>query len=217
MQTTTELQGFAVVRPTKSRKKQSMTTVPSVTYWGLELRDWVTIAATLLGPILAVQAQKAVENFRQARERKVQIFSTLMATRAARVSSEHVRALNMIDIVFYGRRVFGLRFQTKPERVVTETWREYFTHLDTKVVPEAQQAANLQSDALFANLLYEMAKALDFAFDKALLKRGAYYPIAHSELDRQADEVRRGIVAVLSGEAALNMNIVGLPPMPDRK
>jgi hypothetical protein len=31
-----------------------------------------------------------------------------MATRAARVSTEHVQALNMIDLVFYGSHVLGI-------------------------------------------------------------------------------------------------------------
>jgi hypothetical protein len=63
--------------------------------------DWAIVSATLLGPILAVQAQKWLERWRDYRNRKMWVFQTLMATRAARLEAEHVRALNMIDLVFY--------------------------------------------------------------------------------------------------------------------
>jgi hypothetical protein len=66
----------------------------------LDLKDWSIIGATILGPILAVQAQKWVEIIRERRGRKLWIFHTLMATRAARTSTEHVQALNMIDLIF---------------------------------------------------------------------------------------------------------------------
>ncbi|MGZ7172458.1 DUF6680 family protein [Burkholderia gladioli] len=64
--------------------------------------------ATLLGPVLAVQAQKWVERAREATNRKQSVFTTLMATRQSRVSIDHVRALNSIDLAFYGRRVLGV-------------------------------------------------------------------------------------------------------------
>ena len=57
-----------------------------ITYFHLELKDWWVVAATVLGPILAVQAQKAVEAYRERRTRKSRLFELLMATRASRVS-----------------------------------------------------------------------------------------------------------------------------------
>ncbi|WP_244186706.1 DUF6680 family protein [Paraburkholderia steynii] len=65
------------------------------------------VISTILGPILTVQAQKFVERARASAQRRDWVFSTLMATRQARVSFDDVRALNMIDLTFYGRRVLG--------------------------------------------------------------------------------------------------------------
>ena len=31
---------------------------------GMETKDWITVSAVILGPILAVQAQKILEGFR---------------------------------------------------------------------------------------------------------------------------------------------------------
>ena len=78
----------------------------------------ITIFAILAGPVLAVQAQKWIENVREKKNRKLHIFRTLMATRAAKVSAEHVRVLNMIDIKFYD------------DSKVKEAWKEYLDHLN---------------------------------------------------------------------------------------
>ena len=63
----------------------------------MTLTDILTILAVFLAPVVAVQVQKWLEVFREQRARKLWIFKTLMATRAATVSQEHVQALNMID------------------------------------------------------------------------------------------------------------------------
>lgn len=95
-------------------------------------KDWVTIAAIILGPILAVQAQKILEGRREKRTRRLDLFRTLMKTRAERISRDHVQALNMIDIEFYGRRIFGRRFQIKKEKRVTNAWKTYNDHLNQR-------------------------------------------------------------------------------------
>lgn len=100
--------------------------------WNMEIKDWAVVVSTLLGPILAVQAQKVVEQFRERRQRKIRLFEQLMATRAARLSGEHVRALNMIDLVFYGERTFGILRRNAKEQNILDAWKEYHDHLNTK-------------------------------------------------------------------------------------
>ena len=62
--------------------------------------EWAIVFATLLGPILAVQAQKVLEGLREYRAAKLWVFRSLMTTRMQRLSIDHVRTLNMIDICF---------------------------------------------------------------------------------------------------------------------
>jgi hypothetical protein len=101
-------------------------------YWGLEIKDWITVAAVVAGPILAVQAQRIVESINKKHERRLKIFKSLMSTRAERVSREHVQALNLIDIEFYGRVKFRTRWQTRSEKAVTNAWKNYNAHLNDK-------------------------------------------------------------------------------------
>ena len=58
----------------------------------------LTIAALLLGPLIAVQLTRRLDDKKEVRERKLSIFKTLMGTRAYTTSLDHVGALNRIDL-----------------------------------------------------------------------------------------------------------------------
>lgn len=107
----------------------------------METKDIIMTAAVIVGPILAVQAQKLVESFSDKRERRMRIFRTLMSTRAERLHREHVQSLNMIDIEFYGRviPVLRIKYQTKKEQAVTHAWKIYNNHLHRQSEYESVQ------------------------------------------------------------------------------
>jgi hypothetical protein len=180
--------------------------------WDLRAADWLTIAAIILGPILAVQAQKFVEGGREKRERRLKLFHTLMATRAARISVDHVQALNMIDIEFYGRRVLGSQRQSRAEKGVTNAWRNYGDHLNTPSATEQLPLWEVEGYKLFITLLYEMSKALGYAFDESQLRRNLYSPQGHAQLEKQAAAIRKGAEELLSGEKPLSVIVYSAPP-----
>lgn len=84
----------------------------------MDTKDIIMTSAVILGPILAVQAQKVIEKFQETRKRRMALFKTLMSTRAERLNRDHVQALNMIDIDFYGRVLpfIKTKYQTKKSR-----------------------------------------------------------------------------------------------------
>jgi len=176
----------------------------------MDIKDWITIIAAIAGPILAVQAQKAVESFRERKSRKTTLFTSLMATRAARVSPEHVRALNMIDLVFFGTRTLGFKRRSKGEQTVLNAWKEYLDHLNVGHTPETLPTWLSRGDELLTNLLFAMAEDTDYDFDRVQLKRGAYSPTAQAELDAQQGQVRQRLLSVLGGETPLKMHVVAL-------
>jgi len=171
--------------------------------------EWAIAGATLMGPVLAVQAQKWIERVRERQQRKTWVFNTLMATRAARLSNEHVRALNMIDLVFYGGKLFGRSLRTKKEQRVMDAWREYFDHLNTPLPEQAFEAVHIQMltarEELFVNLLYAIATESSFEFDRVQLKKGMYSPIAHNTLELQHAEMRNRALDLLRGVSALRV------------
>ena len=81
------------------------------------ISDILMIGAVILAPLIAVQVDKYLEKKRNKKERKLNVFKTLMATRGRVLDPRHVEALNMIDLEFNG------------EKAVTVAWKAYLDHL----------------------------------------------------------------------------------------
>jgi hypothetical protein len=173
----------------------------------MEGKDWAIIFATLGGPILAVQAQKWIEGLREYRQRKMWVFTTLMATRGARLHLDHVRALNMIETAFFGRRAFGIRFQRKTERTVCNEWQEYLADLSLDIA----QVNWPRRDGLFVDLLMSIATDVGFDFDRNHITQSVYSPFAHGEAEYEQTMLRKAMLEVVNGRVALKMNIEKFP------
>lgn len=178
----------------------------------MTIAEWMMIAAVLLAPLTAVQVQKWLEGWREKKERKKQIFTTLMATRATRIDPSHVTALNMIDLEF-------------KETSVLEKWREYLDCLaEVPEIPAANSSADIQQtyknvlnnwtgrhDDKFIDLLYEMSRVLKYKFDKVYLKKSIYYPRGLSDLEMEQQIFRRAAISFLSGQHPVKMNVTDFP------
>lgn len=163
--------------------------------------NFAIICATLLGPVLAVQTQKWLEGHRATKERRLVIFRTLMATRAANLSPMHVEALNAIPVEFYGTG--------KKLKAINDAWK---LHLDHHTVegPVTEVWAQTKQD-LFVELLYLISQYLGYSFSKAQIKRDIYLPRAHGDLETEQAIIRQGVVALLRGEIALPMAVKEFP------
>lgn len=173
--------------------------------------DITLILATIAGPILAVQAQKWIERWREVKTRQEQVFKTLMSTRGAAVSQSHVQALNTIDLEFQGDK-------NKPIRTA---WRVYLDHLNNypKGDPASTQGAidlwHERRVDLLASLLQAMGASLGYGFDEVDIKRGAYVPTAHNEDESEWRALRRVVLETFAGQTPLKMEVTGLPTDPD--
>lgn len=162
----------------------------------LRLSDWVIAGCTLLGPVLAVQAQKWVEGFREKNARRLTIFRTLMATRALNLSPAHVEALNSVPIDFY------------KDKLVMDAWEEYFMHLTT--APTDNPSWGPRRIDLFVKLLALIGSRVGYHFNVAQMNR-IYFPKAHGELDEEQNFVRKSIVALFKGDGNLPIEIKAAP------
>lgn len=169
----------------------------------MTLTEILIVAATLIAPLLAVQAQKWLERFREDRDRKLRVFKTLMATRAATVSPEHVQALNMIDLEFQGDK-----FKT-----VRTEWKTYLDLLGSypKEDEKLQAIWGERRVDLLARVLMEMGKSLGYEFDEVHVKKGIYAPQAHSEIENEQILLRRGLLRLIYGDYSLKMDVKSLP------
>ncbi len=169
----------------------------------MTLSDWVMVLAVVLAPVIAVQVQKFLEHYRERHVRKLDIFKTLMATRFGSLTQEHVQALNMIDIEFYGRK----------HKNVTGAWKTYLDHLGDYPKNNDHAAAvwTEKRAELLAALLMEMGKTLGYSFDVVHVKKGIYYPQALGKLEDQSHLLREGLLHLLYGNSAIKMEVTHLP------
>lgn len=167
----------------------------------MTIADWLTISAILLGPIIAVQLTRYLDNQKEARERKLQVFKTLMATRAYTVSWDHVVALNRIDLEFDK--------DNKKEKAVIEAWKAYLDLLGDKNMPPEQWA--VKRIDLLVELLHNMAQVLDYDFDKTHIKNSSYSPVAHGNIEDEQKALRTGLIQVLEGRRPIPMTVVNWP------
>ncbi len=172
----------------------------------MTISDWLVIAAIVVAPILAVQVQKFIKGKKEIKRRKMQIFGTLMTTRANPLLSQHVQALNMIDIEFFG------------EKKVIDAWKllldSYTSYPQDAKDQNYQTQLNLsmqKSGDLLIDLLAEMAKSLNYSFDKVHIKRGAYLPKCHVDYIGDQEFIRHALVGVLSGQVPIPVKVVNMP------
>jgi len=166
----------------------------------MTISDWLLICSTVMAPLLAVQVQKWLERNREKKDRKLQIFKTLMATRANTLSLEHVKALNMIDLEFYEEKHKQIRIQ----------WRTYLDHLNNFPKDNNEALVKIWLDKnpdYLAKLLMEMGKALNYEFDEVHIKKGCYNPIAHNEVQNEQTQFRKKFLELLDGQRVLPVQV----------
>lgn len=146
------------------------------TFLGLEASDWIMIAAVIAGPILAVWVTRFHDSRNEKRSRQLAILRSLLKTRQLRIDPEHVGALNLIDIEFYG---------VKP---INAAYGAYIRNLGAPFPNEHGQAAFFdERHDLFVALLHSIGTHLGYEFDKHDLGRRGYMPTAWgSEQERLA-------------------------------
>ena|SRR3990167_3941375 len=147
----------------------------------------LTFFAILGGPVLAIEVSRRVDVKRENRRRKVDLFRTLFKTRKERLSYDHVSALNLIELEFFG------------DKTVIDAYRAYVNHLG-QVVPPPGKDEHFFSERndRFHELLKIIASSLSFEFDKSDLDRFGYSPIGwgrDQELGRQNAESLRDLLA----------------------
>jgi len=171
----------------------------------MNISDWLTILAILLAPFFALQIQKYIEDRKEIRARKMQIFRTLMATRANRLNSNHIEALNMIDIEFFKNKKV-----TEKWKLLLDNFESFPKNLEDKNYQLKLNSCVEKSNDLFIDLLYEMAKSLDYTFDKVHLKRNVYSPKGQVDSMMDQEFMRHAFVEVLSGARSIPIKVVNV-------
>ncbi|WP_199053939.1 DUF6680 family protein [Aquitalea sp. ASV15] len=174
--------------------------------WTLKGSDVAIVFATLLGPILAVQAQGWLDSRREERRRRLNVFHTLMRTRMNPIAVEHVNALNAVPLEFQG--------SSKDVKAVMTSWRIYINHFNKQ--PETPGWGDRRLE-LLSSLLQCMGGLLKYDLDTVQIEREAYSPIAHAQAAADQDLVRQGLAAIFRGEKTFPMSVERMPTDPEMR
>lgn len=169
----------------------------------ISLTNWLTILAILIAPWAALFIQERLAKNKEVRKSKLVIFKTLMATRHSPLSLEHIQALNMIDIEFYGNKKY---------KDVRRAWRNYLDVRSNSQKTEIQQELfNRECENTLTTLLVSMGEVLGYEFDESHMRQSVYKPQGHVTEEQYQMLMRENLVKLFAGELALPMSITSLP------
>jgi hypothetical protein len=133
----------------------------------VKISDVIIAFSTLIAPLAALQIQTYIEKMKIKKAKKMDVFKILMATRATPFNFEHVKALNMINIEFYG------------DLEVINAWKEF---LDIRSRQDLSNPGKEYEDSI-VNLLQKMASSLNLNFHDDEIRKGCYRPKIHVDAE----------------------------------
>jgi hypothetical protein len=153
----------------------------------------LTVIAIVTAPLFALRINTKVLEMKEAKQRKLEVFKTLMATRAARLSPKHIEALNSVEVEFYG--------SDKKSKKVFNAWKAYIDQLGH--TPEGKEPSEEawgkwieKGTDLFTELISAMAEYLGYDFDPVHIKRHSYYPRLYGSMEEELTTIRKGLVRI---------------------
>lgn len=184
--------------------------------------ELLTIIAILTGPIFAVWVTRKIDLARERRERKMNIFRTLMRTRRSPTTSDHVGSLNLIEIEF------------SEDSQVIKDWRALFDHLGTQHLRNSSEDLNGISDKaqiaqrrrdfdqrlyqdrqkLLTKLLHSMAVRLDFKIEQLEIFDGGYLPQGWVDNEAQQEIARKFLLDLALGRTVLPVGVMNFTSAP---
>lgn len=176
----------------------------------------LTLVAVFLGPISAVFVTRWIDGLREDKQRRMEVFKTLMRTRRTPIYPEHVGALNLIEIEF------------AKENLVIKAWKSLFEHLGTEHIrrideqesdglsPELISVRNQkfydrlaqERQSLLAKLLHAMAKSLNFKVEQLEIFEGGYTPQGWVDVEHAQYVARQFIMDLYQGKRVIPVGVL---------
>lgn len=162
----------------------------------MEAKDWITVAALILGPVLAVVVTLWHQKRSQKRDSKERLFLVLMAHRRSNPPTlDWASSLNLIDVVF-------------ADNVdVVAKWHELYRIVDQPAV----QVNWSQWNHTYLELLSEMAAVLGYRRLRQTDIDRYYAPEAHGKQATLQQDLQKELLQVLKGDRPLAVSLHETP------
>jgi len=182
----------------------------------MTLNEFVTIIALVAGPAVAVVITRYLDDQRAYKARRMDVFRTLMRTRRAALSADHIGALNLVEIEF------------ADEPPVLEAWKNLFQHFGSPQGRRENEKIEGVTDQneiktrnegfgtrigeerqrLLAKLLHAMAKVLGFKIEQLEIFEGGYTPQFWANIESEQEIIRKFVVDLAHGNTVVPMGVI---------
>jgi hypothetical protein len=190
----------------------------------LTVNDWLTLAAIVFGPLLGAWFALWLSGRREKRDRRFDIFRTLMRTRRTPIWPDHVGALNLVEI----------EFSDNPE--VIRAWKALFEHFgqpqprhSDEELPnglgeveylEREKRYNVrigqERHSLLSKLLHAIGKNLGFKIEQLEIFEGGYTPQGWGTVEDEQTAVRRLFTDIALGRRMFPIGVFHFPDLNER-
>lgn len=160
--------------------------------------EWLTLLALVAGPVLAVFVTRYIDDRKERIRRRHEVFRDLMRTRSAKISLEHVTALNLVEFEFYS------------DKEVRLAWKNYMDTLsaDFPADPAKQEGVLAKRNQLFIKLLQNIANHIGFKkIDVTDLMSLNYYPQGWVNDEDEQRQLRGLLVQTFSGLRPIQVKV----------
>jgi hypothetical protein len=158
----------------------------------------INAAAVLIAPAIALWAQRKIDRYKAAQDRKEAIFKALWVNRKRPFYIARIDALNMIDIEFY------------KNKQVRDAWQDLFAHYRDPHPGLSNEQIGQQREELFTTLVFEVSKVVGYEFGRAEIRDNSYIPTLHGKIEEMEIETRNRVLDLLRGDA-LPVRFVAVP------
>jgi len=154
--------------------------------------EWITVAAIVLGPVLALFAQRGLDLLRERKKKRLDLYLTVMSLRAMWFHPDSIKAHNLIDTIF----------DRKSDKPIRDAWAAVIVHLTTRRPQDQDGAAGWDNRALDLRVdLYQvMGTAVGYNHTVDYIKTQIYAPEYHKKAELDLIKIREQLTKVISDD-----------------
>jgi hypothetical protein len=150
------------------------------------------VAAIVLGPMLALFAQRLLDWLRERRNRRVDLYLTAMAFRNTWLHQDSVRALNSINTIF----------DKRSDKRVRDAWAAVVAQANIPRPPDTDQTGQQGWDNRLLDLRVDLYQLLGsvVGYDHTVdyIKHQSYTPQYYVDAELEQIQIRKGLAQAIT-------------------
>lgn len=159
---------------------------------------WLTIAAIVIGPTIAVLITIQIERRRLVRERRMNVFRDLMRTRRRFLDPAHVSALNLVEIEFFKQDNVIRSFKNLMKII-----NDGVIHHNGESIEDYWKKLGDEYASRLTELLDEMGRSLGYGYKQLEILKGGYNPARYADIEERQDKTLRLFSEIYDGRRTL--------------